>query len=455
MSLSLAERASFRDPAGRVTERDGILTRTITPAFAPTFQAVAASGLLDELQRDHLLIPHTEGPAPADGGLELLPERIPFISYPYEWTPVQLRAAALLTLEIAERARVRGMVLRDASAYNIQFHRGRPILMDSLSFAPRVAGTPWLAYGQFCRHFLGPLALATLSNPELVRLAALYPDGVPLPVASQTLGWRGRFSPGVLVHLHLHAAAESRAGRTTPVAPPPLVPEQRLRQILEGLRSTIDALPQSTHQTAWLGYDGGSHYSDAARGAKTAFVAAAVEHARPRSLWDLGANTGELARQHAPKDGYALAADIDLGCVEQGYLAAAKAGLPVVSLWTDLLAPAPASGWAGEERASLLDRGPADLVLALALVHHLSISGRVPMTRIASWLARCARQTVVEVPEPEDALVQRLLTGSRSEGTYGGAPAFREAVQPYFDIAREATLPGIPRTLFHLKRRPA
>lgn len=448
---SLAERASFRDPAGRVTERNGVLSRSIDPAFVPTFRAVAATGLLRQLQDEQLLIDHREEPDPA-GGLRLYPERIPFISYPYEWTPPQLRAAALLTLDVADRARRHNLVLRDASAYNIQWHRGRPLLIDSLSFAPRTAGAPWLAYGQFCRHFLAPLALAALTQPELIRLTALYPDGIPLPVASKVLGWRGRLRPGLLVHLHIHAAAERRAGATATKAPPP-VPNQRLAQILDGLRSTIEALPRPARQTTWMGYDGGAHYSDAARSTKSAFVRAAVECVVPKSLWDLGANTGELARQYAPADGYALAADIDLGCVERCYAESAEAGVPVVSLWTDLLAPSPASGWAGEERASLLDRGPADLVLALALVHHLSISGRVPMDRIANWLARCARHAVVEIPEPEDPLVQRLSSATHSEGGYDGSLGFRAAAAAFFDIVTETKLPGIPRTLFLLRRR--
>lgn len=447
---SLAERTSFRDPAGRVTDEQGVLARTLDPAFLPTFEAVAATGLLHELQQEGMLIDHREE-RDASGRLRLLPERVPFISYPYEWTPAQLRAAALLTLDIADRALRHGVVLRDASAFNIQWHRGRPVLIDTLSFAPRIPGQPWLAYGQFCRHFLAPLVLAGLSQPELLRLAALYPDGIPLPVASRSLGWRGRLRPGVLVHLHLHAAAAGRPQQVPPTSQ--AIPDRRLHQILDGLRSTIEALPRTARPTTWLAYEGGMHYPEAARAAKASFVEAAVRQVRPTSLWDLGANTGALARQFAPPNGYALAADSDLGCVEQCYRDSSRTGSPVVSLWMDLLAPAPASGWAGEERASLLDRGPADLVLALALVHHLTITGRVPPDRVIQWLARCARHVVMEVPEPEDPMVQRLLSASHSERPYAGIAGFREAMTRWFDLVEETPLPGIPRTLFLLRRR--
>jgi hypothetical protein len=446
----LAARASFRDPAGHVSERDGELCRSIAPAFLDVYRSVQASGLYEELQRDNLLVQHRE--VPQGPGLTLVPERVPFISYPHEWTPRQLRDAALLTLEIADRAERRGMVLRDASAYNIQFHRGRPLFIDTLSFRPRVAGEPWLAYGQFCRHFLAPLALAALVNPELLRLAASYADGIPLPVASRILGWRGRLRPGLLVHLHLHAAAASRATRT-PTPTSSSIPPQRLRQIIEGLRDTIVSLPLERGATQWEEYAGGAHYSEAARQQKAEFVAAVAREAAPASLWDLGANTGELARQFAPRSGYALALDLDLGCVERCYASAAAEGLPVVALWVDLLVPSPASGWAGEERASLLDRGPADLVLALALIHHLAITGRIPMSRIAEWLARCGREVIVEVPDTSDVMVQRLLGATRSEGTYGGPAAFRAAYEPWLDLRRAEELPGIPRTLFHLTPR--
>lgn len=453
MIRSLAERASFRDAAGRVFERDGVLLRRINPMFEATFRAVERSGLLDELQRGNLLIPHKELTGNASGEVVIQPERIPFITYPYEWTPCQLRDAALLTLELADRALRRGFVLRDASAYNIQLRNGRPILIDSLSFALRERDSPWMAYGQFCRHFLGPLALASLVDPELLRLSCNYADGIPIRLASRTLGWRGLLNVGVGVHLHVHALAERRAAKRPPSSSPADVPDRRLAQTIDGLRSTIDQLPIKAPATAWLGYAGGAHYDAASRAEKDSFISGAIDDVRPRHLWDLGSNSGDLALRHVPANGYALALDADLGCAEMCYARAKTAGASVVTVWGDLLAPSPASGWANEERASLADRGPADMVLALAVIHHLSIGGRVPLDRVASWLGRIANHAVVEIPSRDDPMVALLVKSRNGNAADFGPDEFRLAVGQHFEIVRETVLTGLPRTLFFLRRR--
>lgn len=454
MKPSLAERASFRDPAGRMVERDGQLRRLIAPDFVPTFRAVERSGLYDALQSAELLVSHAEVSSAQGEALTLRPERVPLISYPYEWTPVQLADAALLTLDVADQALRRGQMLRDASAFNVQFLRGRPILIDSLSFAPRAPGSPWLAYGQFCRHFLAPLTLATLVEPEMLRLAELQSDGIPTPVASDVLGRRGWWRAGVAVHLHLHAVAERRATRTT-VSRNVTVSDRRLAQLIDGLRSTISALPLKPRRTRWMSYAGGSHYDEVARASKEAFVASAVDRVRPDSLWDLGANQGELAHRHVPKGGYSLALDADLGCVESCYASAHRDRRSVVALWRDLLAPTPSTGWSGEERASLIERGPADLVLALALVHHLCIAGQVPLARVASWLSRIARFAVVEVPDRDDPMVKQLSQRAPVQATRFGRDEFRVAIAPHFEILEELHLTGLPRSLFLLRRRSA
>lgn len=454
MRRSLAERASFRDPAGRVFEKDGVLLRRVAPAFAPAYQSARDAGLLTSLQHDGLLIPHEEQHGAGPEELLLRPERIPFISYPYEWVPAQLRDAALLTLDLADRALRTGHLLRDASAFNVQFRDGRPIFIDTLSFAPRVPGQPWLAYGQFCRHFLAPLVLATLVDSEQARLTASFPDGIPLPVAQRTLGRRGWLRLGVLVHLHLQAWADGRA-QGAALGSTHSISDRQLAQTIDGLRSTIEGLPFTTRKTTWLNYEGGSHYSDEDRTTKAAFVAAAVERIGPASLWDLGANTGDLARQHAPAGGYALALDADLGSSEVSYASSKAAGKPVTTLWMNLLAPSSASGWANEERASLLERGPADLIMALALIHHLAISGRIPFDRIVQWLSQAGKHAVVELPGPEDPMVRQIAQQQRYDLVTYSQAAFEQCLAPTFEIIEKRGLKGIDRTLYLLRRKPA
>lgn len=425
--------------------------RTVSGEFVARFEAVEQSGLIAELHAAEALVAHERVFDRLTGALRLYPERVPFISYPFEWTPRQLRDAALLTLDVAMRALRRGQVLRDATAFNVQFHRGRPILIDSLSFEPYTPGAPWMAYGQFCRHFLGPLALAALVDPELLRLTEVHSDGIPMPLASATLGRRGIFRSGVLVHLHLHAMADRHAVRAGE-ARTPRVSRRQFEQTLDGLQSTIESLPMPRRATPWIDYAGGAHYDESSRREKDAFVQLSMERVRPTSLWDLGANVGDMAMRHVPRDGHAVALDIDLGCVEAIYERAYRDRVAVTAIWRDLRTPTPATGWAAEEHAGLHERGPADMVLALALVHHLCVSGRVPPDRVVAWLASLARHLVVEVPDHDDAMVARLSAAPVDPSRFSRAE-FRAAFTAHFEVLEERALTGLPRSLFLLRRR--
>ena len=183
--------ASFRDPSGFVFEREGVIYRQINRSYAPHYEQLMHSGLYAELTGEHLLIPHEEAAGvtseSGDAHLTLRPERVAFISHPYEWSFSQLKDAALTTLRVQQTAMRFGMTLKDASAYNVQFHRGRPILIDTLSFEIYREGAPWVAYRQFCQHFLAPLALMAHRDPRLGRLLAVHLDGVPLDLARSLL----------------------------------------------------------------------------------------------------------------------------------------------------------------------------------------------------------------------------------------------------------------------------
>ena len=209
-----AVEGSFRDPSGFVYSRDGTLYRQINTSFRQRFEAFLASGLYDELVRDGLLVPHEqvglELSATNDAFAVIRPQRVAFISYPYEWSFGQLQDAASLTLEIQERALARGFTLRDSSAYNVQFEGGRPVLIDTLSLEPLEEGKAWVAYKQFCEQFLLPLTLMSTRDVRCSTLLRSYLDGIPLDLGSRLLPRRTWLSPSSLLHIHLHALAQSR-----------------------------------------------------------------------------------------------------------------------------------------------------------------------------------------------------------------------------------------------------
>ena len=176
--------SSFRDPSGFMFHQDGVLYRQVNQSYQEDYDLLMESGLYQHLSSARALISHEEcsldiAPVPGLAYKVLKPEPIPFVSYPYEWCFDQLKDAAVLTLSIARRALQYGMILKDASAFNVQFKNGRPIFIDTLSFERYLPGAPWIAYKQFCQHFLAPLALMAKKDIRLAQLMRLYINGIP------------------------------------------------------------------------------------------------------------------------------------------------------------------------------------------------------------------------------------------------------------------------------------
>jgi hypothetical protein len=465
------EAGSFRDPAGFVFTQDGVIHRQVNAAFGGAFDAFVGSGLYGELTSAGLLVEHDEVPLRLEGAplahAVLRPARIPFISCPYEWCPGQLRDAALLTLDLQKRALARGFVLRDASAYNVQFVGSRPIWIDTLSFGRLVEGEPWAAYRQFCQHFLAPLALMCCREPALGRLSALHIDGVPLEQASALLPASTWLRPGLLTHLHLHARSITRAAGASLAAPGAggtsttgrHIGTTALLAFADSLESTIRHL---TWQPAgrWGDYSANTSYSEVAADHKRRTVArllAAAGETEPVGMvWDLGGNVGLYGRLAAELGARVIVMDADYGAVERLYRECRADGteslLPLVQDFTN---PSPAIGWHNQERRSLLERGPADLVLALALVHHFAIGNNVPFDDVVRLLRSVGRLAIVEFAGPEDRQVKRML--ALRGGTFAGydQPAFEAAIGRYFSVTCRQPIEDSARTLYLLRAHSA
>lgn len=449
---------SFRDPSGTVSLVDGYPVRRVKASYRPHWDALHASGLCDRLQGAGLLVRHEESPsAPLPTGViaELRPELIPLITQPYEWCFSQLKDAALCTLEIQRHAMDCGMTLKDASAYNIQFLRGRPVFIDTLSFEIARPGAAWIAYGQFCRHFLAPLAMIAHVHPDCGTLSRAFLDGVPLPLASRTLPTRTRLSPGLMLHVHAHASAEAKAGAGGTVAKAS-VSEAGLRGLVDSLRGTVEKLQWKPEGTVWADYYDHTNYTPEAFERKRALVEETWSGLWPgcAEVWDLGANTGafsELVAKHADR---VVAWDVDPAAVERHYLRLREAQTEnILPLVLDLANPSPAIGWALSERESLLQRAKPDAVMALALVHHLAIANNVPLPDVASFFASLSPRLLIEFVPKEDSQVQRLL--STREDTFGeyDEAGFERAFEPFFATTRKSAIEGTRRTLYAMERR--
>ena len=451
--------ASFRDPSGFVFTRDGVLYRQINEAARADYERLLASGLYTQLAESGDLVPHHDADArlsPDGRALRVIqPERVDFISYPYEWCFSQFKDAALLTLRLQKAAMRQGMSLKDATPYNVAFWNGRPVWIDTLSFEVEVPGLPWVAYRQFCQMFLAPLALMSRVDIRLQQLLRAYIDGTPLDLADTLLPWASRLRPGLLMHIHLHAGAQRRAaGRPAGAGTSRQLSRNALAGIIDSLERTVSRLEWRAPGTTWGNYYDATNYTDAAFADKRVIVEAAIESLAPTSVWDLGANDGTFSRVASDRGIRTVAFDVDPVAVEKNYRRVKQASERyMLPLLLDLTHPSGGHGWANEERESLADRGPADLALALALVHHLAIAHNVPLPRIAQYLARLARALVIEFVPKEDSQVQRMLASRKDIFDGYTQSGFEEAFSTYFEIERATPVREAARTIYVMRRK--
>lgn len=419
------------------------------------------SGLYDQLVQERRLLPHAEVNSPAarpnDAYKVLEPTALDFVSYPYEWCFSQMKDAALSTLAAQRRAVEHGMTLKDASAFNVQFRNGQPQLVDTLSFESLRAGEPWVAYRQFCQHFLAPLALMATRDVRLSQLLRSNLDGVPLDLASRLLPRGSWLSPGLLIHVHLHASAQQRfAGRNLAAARSGRrgMGRQALLGLIDSLERAVRRLDWDPAGTAWAEYERFHGYPQAALSDKERLTDEFLDRARPQSVWDLGANVGRFSRRASRRRIPTLALDLDPAAVELNYRRAREEQdenlLPLV---LDLTNPSPALGWAGRERMSLAERGPADAVFVLALVHHLAITNNLPLGMLAEYLASLGRWLLIEFIPKEDPQVQRLLASRVDIFPQYSAGGFEPAFQEYFVTHRREPVGESGRWLYWMERR--
>ncbi|MBI4308394.1 MAG: class I SAM-dependent methyltransferase [Chloroflexi bacterium] len=453
---------SFKDPHGGVFFQGARVFRYLTPEGAASFQALAASGLLEKLSQKGSVIGAREVPPEEAAGLlqavpgaDLVVEhpRLPFISYCYEWPFKMLKAAALLHLEVLAAALERGYILKDATPYNIQFLGPRPVLVDVASFEPYREGDPWNAYSQFCRLFLNPLLLQALTGVRFQGWLRGSLDGIAPAELSRLLPWRHKLRPSVFLHVVLQTWLDRRAASADAADPGLMrrkISRKRVTRLVERVRSAVEGLRSGPSASPWARYDDENTYSEEARACKDAFVERTLAAQKPGVVWDLGCNTGRysfIAARHAE---HVVAMDSDPDAVDRLYLRARGGAPNVLPLVIDLLDPSPDHGWAQAERRGLSQRGPADLALCLALVHHLAIAGNVPLRHVVAWLARVARSGIIEFVPKEDPGAQSLLRWRRDVYPAYTQAAFEAALEERFQIIDQRALPGSGRVLYSL-----
>ena len=452
--------SSFRDPSGFVFSDKGTIYRQVNEYYREDYDLLMSSGLYTELVEEGLLIPHKElsdnkkSPDPKDCYKIIKPEHIKNISYPYEWSFGQYKDAAHVTLKVLRIALKYGMTLKDASAYNIQFHKGKPVFMDTLSLEKYNEGEAWIGYKQFCQHFLAPLALSSHVDIRMLQLMRIYIDGIPLDLASQLLPWKTKVNAGLLTHIHIHAKTQTKyAGNKVSLKErKQKMSMTGMQAIITNLENTVQGLHHQGHDTEWAEYYTFTNYTNAAFRRKKDLVEDFIEAVKPKTMWDLGANNGEFSRIASDKGINTVAWDIDPMAVEFNYQMV-KDGEEedILPLVLDLTNPSAGIGWAHNERESLEARGPADLVLALALIHHIRITGNIPLTQIAQYFSKLGKNLVIEFVPKGDSQVDKLLRNREDIFSDYDQETFEKAFKEYFTLKKAEPIKGSKRTLYLMK----
>ncbi len=448
--------SSFRDPSGYVFRQGDDILRTVNHSYQTDYDSLMPK-LYPALTEAGLLIPHIEIPfdevANPDQYKLIQPELIPFISYPYEWSFSQYKDAALTTLAIQRKALQQGMTLKDASAYNIQFHKGKAVFIDTLSFTKYIEGSPWVAYGQFCRHFLAPLALMSYHDPRMSAMMRDYIDGIPLDLASRLLPFKSRFRVPLLLHIHVHAGSQKRHADSEKslAKTKQKISRAAMMGLIDSLENGIKKLRLKTNKTEWGRYYEETILSSDYLQKKQKLVSDFIKNTDAKLVWDLGANDGTFSRLTAKK-AYTIAFDIDHLAVEYNYLAIKEKGEKnMLPLLLDLTNPSPSIGWNNEERDSVFQRTHPDLVLALALVHHLAISNNIPLTKLAAFFAQLTSELVIEFVPKSDPRVRTLLATREDIFPDYTQAGFEAAFSDYFTIQRHEQVEGTERILYLMK----
>ena len=451
---------SFRDPSGFVFFKDNKLYRQINKIYSENYDTLMNSGLYDELAENKLLVPHKETDKNLGRGdvyKIIAPEFIPFLSYPYEWCFSQLKDATLLTLKIQKIALAYGMSLKDCSSYNIQFLDGKPIFIDTLSFERYKEGEAWVGYRQFCQHFLAPLALMAYTDIRMNQLLKIFIDGIPLDLASSLLPFKTKLKLSLLQHIHLHAKAQKTFGEKSlnKLKTKHRFSLMSFKGLIDNLESCINKLNWKPGKSEWSDYYENTHnYASSAIEHKKGLVSKFLDKVKPKTVWDLGANTGMFSTIASGKGVFTVAFDIDHACTEMNYVKLTKNNYSnILPLVIDLTNPSPSIGWNNEERTSFINRGPADTVLALALIHHLAISNNVPLRGIASFFNKICKNLIIEFVPKNDSQVQRLLASREDIFNNYTKENFENEFSEFFKIIESEKIKDSERYLYLMKAK--
>ena len=451
---------SFRDRDGRVYHFQGRIFRGLSAPALDSYRSLTQKSFYTKLAESGMVIGTREVPAEQN----LLPDDVkskwagflehdvvPVISYPYEWTFSMLKAAASLQLHLVERAVSNGFTLKDATPYNIQFIGRKPIFIDIPSFEPLQEGEPWSGYRQFCEMFLFPLLVQAYKGCNFQPFMRSSIDGINVQTAASLFGFRDRFRKGVMSHVWLQSKLDRRFSGSSENVRSSLKSAGFNRELIlvnvRKLQKLVKKLEWKAMGSEWGDYAQFHNYSDKDHLRKEEFIRNAIAAENPATVWDIGCNTGQFSRIAAAKCNQVVATDIDHVAVERLYLEE-SAPDNILPLLQNVADPSPNWGWRNRERSDLRTRSQPDLVLCLALIHHVVITANIPLAEFIDWLAGLTDKLVIEYVSRKDDKVKTLLRNKEDKYRDYSRESFELNLERHFEIRQRQEVNNGDRTLY-------
>lgn len=447
--------ASFRDPSGFVFHWNGNYYRQVNRVYADDYNLLMKSGLYKHLASKKFLLNHTETDdiiaVEHSRYKTLFPDQLSIITYPYEWCFDQLKDAALLTITILKESIGYGMIIKDASPYNIQFDKGRPVFIDTLSFEKYDENKAWVAYRQFCNLFLFPLYLEHYLKTDIQKTLIVYPEGIPVDITSKLLPLKSRTNLGVWLHVYL----QNTISRTTDSKKDDgKFNKRKLLNLVDHLERTVTHVKSGYRSSAWNNYYAETISSNGYLRAKETLFRKMTSSIESGLALDLGANDGYFSKILASEGWNVVAVDSDSQSICRLYEETRRDNVEnILPLVMDIANPSPATGFGNKERAAFNERVKPDLVVALALVHHLVIGRNISLNVMAAWFGSMAKRLIIEFVPREDEKVQMMLASRKDVfGDYTPA-SFELYFGRYFSVKHREQIPGSARVIYLMEKR--
>ncbi|MDG2372196.1 MAG: class I SAM-dependent methyltransferase [Flavobacteriaceae bacterium] len=456
----MRDKGSFRDPSGYVFVEDDKIYRLVNKCYKDNFEKLQDSGLLKDLFQKELLVRHEivkySKSYDQNQYLVLDVEKIKTITYAYEWSFSQLKDAALSTLEIQLISVSKGMTLKDATPFNIQFKENKPIFIDTLSFEEiKDENYSWKPYKQFCENFLSPLVLMSYTDPRLNKILMNDINGIPIDLSLKLIPLIKKFIPSIFIHFVLPSLFTSKKKSNSDLKSKKISKSQHL-SIINQLIDFISSLKLHDSLSEW-----GDYYNETVNEKKDYVInkekllKSFTEGMIISTTWDIGSNDGFFSSVIAnSSNSYVYSLDIDWRSVEYNYLRNKKNKTKNIHpIIFDFSNPTPALGWLNIERKNLFERlDEPDLIMCLALMHHV-INANIPFDQFINFLKKTNKYVIIEYIPFNDPKCQEIYKTRKEEIIYPTEKEFINLISESFKVILKGIIEPTERKLFLIEKK--